>query len=479
MTTITVSNASELSAALANAVGGDTIQLQAGDYGRVVVNARNYSSNVTITSADPANQAHIEEMVVYNSQNVSFSHLEFGRALNAGEPEYTKLIELQNDSNITFDSVNVHGSLDGNPQNDGWGILAQHVTGFTVNNSEFHDLLRGVMMGPDTNVTITNNNIHNIANTGLGFAAIQNAVVQGNHLTDFHPTLGAHPDAIQFWTADQTRGSDNVQIKDNVLLLGLGVGTQGIFIQDEVGNLHNTNFTIDNNLIYSSDQWEGLVAHGADHFTITNNTVVSKTGDPLELRIRLEDAYDIHVHGNVTDHVLVDPTSTGSLDISNNYDFSADPSKIALIPNLNAGAAATVADFVTPGYGYQPTGTPTPAPAPAPTPTPTPAPAPAPTPTPTPASNVSGVLSNALAAFFKSHPHSGASFDKVLDTSTSLTSSSDTAHTTTQTATKYAAVATSADVSHSTLDSGLVLHNATSTMGLSPLHHFDHFTAMV
>ena len=51
--TITVTNATELNQALANATGGETIELAAGDYGKLSLNGSQYASTVTIKSADP------------------------------------------------------------------------------------------------------------------------------------------------------------------------------------------------------------------------------------------------------------------------------------------------------------------------------------------------------------------------------------------------------------------------------------------
>lgn len=62
MTTITVSTTAQLTVALANAKGGETILLQGGQYGSLALNgygagSYDYLSNVTIRSVDPANPA--------------------------------------------------------------------------------------------------------------------------------------------------------------------------------------------------------------------------------------------------------------------------------------------------------------------------------------------------------------------------------------------------------------------------------------
>jgi len=67
MTTWTVSSASQLSAALSSASGGDKILLEPGNYGSFGFNNRVYSDYVTVRSVDPNNKATFTHIDVLNS----------------------------------------------------------------------------------------------------------------------------------------------------------------------------------------------------------------------------------------------------------------------------------------------------------------------------------------------------------------------------------------------------------------------------
>ena len=81
MTTFTVSSAAELTATLSKSQSGDVIQLAGGNYGKVLISGINIAGNVTITSADPQNQAVINGLMVKASSGLTFSHLDFSNVV--------------------------------------------------------------------------------------------------------------------------------------------------------------------------------------------------------------------------------------------------------------------------------------------------------------------------------------------------------------------------------------------------------------
>lgn len=383
MPDIYINDRAQLLAALSTAVGGETFVLAPGNYGDIGLQYRNFSSAVTIRSADLGNLAHVDTFWINQSSNITVRDLDIGRGLRAGEPEYTQMIFIGSSSGITFDSVRVHGSLDRNPGNDGWGWLVQKSSNFSIVNSNIQEFARSFVIEQTNNVRIANNEIHMIRSDGGDFAAVSNVVIENNRYRDFSPNTGDHPDAIQFWTTGQTRGSENVVIRNNVILQGRGVGIQGIFIADENGNTPHRNFVVDNNLLYSGTQWEGIVANGIHGLQLTNNSVLSTTTDDKRYWIRVNNSTGVTLERNITDQLLIESSSLNSN--KDNVSFYSDPSKLALLPNINAGVGATVGDLITGYYGYHAPGSSTPAPAPAPAPSPAPAPAPTPAPAPAPA----------------------------------------------------------------------------------------------
>jgi Ca2+-binding RTX toxin-like protein len=371
MSTFNVSNATELKSAIANAVGGDRIVLADGDYGNVNIFSRNFASTVTIEAAMPGTGAHLDGLFVAGSQNLNFVGLDIGRALNAGEPTYTQLSWIKSSSNITLDGVHIHGSLDGNPANDGVGLTVTSVTGFEVTNSKFEDLYRGLVLQKSSNATIRDNEITMIRSDGIISAANDDLLIQGNHIGEFRPNAGDHADAIQFWNTGQTKGQSNITIKDNEIFQTYfggkeGTGIQGIFMSDPLTYGYQ-NVRIENNALYSNDAYNGIYVNGATDVQLIGNTVVSKSTDSKLFWIKLQDSSHIALHDNVTDRVITqnvtDFTQGGTID------FTTDPAARAKFPNL--ASPTGIEDLVLDGVGYRlpaasPAGVGVPPPAPIP-----------------------------------------------------------------------------------------------------------------
>lgn len=267
---VVVNSSSSLVAALKAASGGDVIQLAPGQYSGLVLQNLSFDKPVTITSQDPNNLAVLNNFVVKDSSGLAFQNLEFEAVGTPGASSFT----LWQCSNISFDSLDVHGSLDNNPQNDPWGLLIRNSSGVTVSNSEFHDL--GIAIGHLNSdyVKIIGNNIHTIRWDGIDGGGSQHVVISGNYLTDFHPLPTDHQDAIQFWTSGTSRPGSDITVTNNVIVRGDGVAMQGVFIGDEVGDMQYTNVTITDNLLIGT-LYNGIAVSHTDGLTISDNTIVS------------------------------------------------------------------------------------------------------------------------------------------------------------------------------------------------------------
>jgi hypothetical protein len=378
--TIAIANRAQLTAALSKAVGGETFVLAPGSYGSISIDDRHFKATVTIRSADAANQAKFSAFTIDESSNIALSSLDVGRAMQKHEKDYGKMVMVTDSRNISLDDMTIHGSLDRNSHNDGWGMLVSDSANVRVTRSDFTELHRGAVFQRSSRLTVEGNHFHHLRSDGVNFAAVEGVLVKDNRFNDFFFKGRDHPDAIQFWTAGTNRASANITITGNQIFQGSGKQLQGIFMRDELGHLPYKNVTIDNNLVYTNDHWHGIGINGVQGLSITNNTVVSRTGDKPHLWIKVSDASGVTIARNVTDEVLLMPDAGGKA--YGNLELRGDAAATARIPHLNKGAATTVQDLLIDGYGYQPGGSsvPPPSPAPAPTPTPTPTPSPAPPP---------------------------------------------------------------------------------------------------
>ncbi|MGC1478881.1 MAG: hypothetical protein WA771_00130, partial [Chthoniobacterales bacterium] len=154
--TITVSTREQLYAALRTATGGETIQLEGGDYGNFSLNKymgfnTTFPSNVTIVSADPEDPAIFSAMNVINSANLTFDGILFDYTFAAGQPDYYQPFKISDSSNITI----VNSTFDGDLARgvsavaDGFayatGLAVRGSQNITIANNESFEFYRGMM----------------------------------------------------------------------------------------------------------------------------------------------------------------------------------------------------------------------------------------------------------------------------------------------------------------------------------------------
>lgn len=344
-----VADAAALAKALAAARGGEVIALAPGEYGRVVVRERRFAQPVTLRSADPARPARLT-FAIAKSAGVVFDGLDIGRHAG-GEPNYAQMNTIAESESVTIRRSRVHGSLDDNPGNDIVGLYVTRSADIRIEDSEFTELFRAFLFEDSDRLRVTGNRIHKIRSDGGDFAGVADVLIEGNHYTDFRPINDDHPDAIQFWTNQRPRGSSNVVIRNNILLQGPGVGPQGIFIGEETKRLRYSNFLIENNLIYTEDQWEALTVVGCDGLIVRNNTLLSKPGDDKQAWIRIGRSTKVQLENNFADRYVEEESEVAQ---KNNVFLDRNPGAARRIPNLKAGRAASVADLTVPGIGFDP-----------------------------------------------------------------------------------------------------------------------------
>jgi preprotein translocase subunit YajC len=343
-----VSNAAQLQTALASARGGDTISLAAGNYGKVSITSRNYSSAITIKSA-VGTTAHFDRLLVEKSSFINFESLDLGSGLAAGEPEYTKLATVENSSNIKMIGVSIHGSIDNNPSNDGIGLFVNKVNGFELTDSNVEQVFRGVLVQQSYNVEVSDTRFDEMRSDGINIAAVRGVTLEGNSFTDFRPVGSDHADAIQFWNVGQPFGSRDIVIKNNVIMNGTGTGPQGIFMNAANG-WDYANVLIENNMIYSNDSYHGIHIEGGNNVRIVGNTTLSHQLDRDYMWINVADVHNINISNNLTERLIIGAGVTG-LTQSNNQSFWTNPLLKSQIPNLNY--PKTVSDLIIPNVGYQ------------------------------------------------------------------------------------------------------------------------------
>jgi Concanavalin A-like lectin/glucanases superfamily/Right handed beta helix region len=353
MPDIIVKNQSELNAALAAAQGGETIKLAAGTYTQIKLNNVNYASNVTITSLDEKNPATVQKVQLDSSSNVTFRNLTLARDLAPTDVDWTQLHNVNKSSNIVFDAVTISGGSGDVTQSVGWGMFVRDSSNITIMNSSVDHVALALNISNVDGLLVKDNSFSDNRRDGLNLSSITNAVIDGNFFTNMYPVNDEHPDAIQFLTRGQTKISSNIVIKNNVVMQGSGAAIQGIFMNDEEGNLPYTNVEISNNLIYVNGMYNGINVSGGKNITVTSNTVVSRTDDNVPAWIRLDRVDGATVSGNVGDRLVAVNTSSNIVE-SNNSWLRSDSVTLRKFSNLNGLASAKLSELIVDGAGYQP-----------------------------------------------------------------------------------------------------------------------------
>jgi hypothetical protein len=286
---VTVKNTAGLNAALKSAKAGSAILLAPGRYDDVRVDQIK-GQGVTVTSADARSPAVLTRFYITNTTGLTFSNL----VLTTEGSEDPYPFRIGYSSGVILANLSVHGSMDGNPQDDQSGLWVGNSDHITIRNSELQELSNGIVHVNATNLLIDGNYIHDIGTDGIHGGGSSNVTISNNHITDFHVVDGQHPDAIQFWTVNTKASVANITITGNLIERGKGSTLQGIFMGNEAGLPYKA-VTISGNIIIGG-MYNGITLGDGDGLTVTGNTVLQFDDQPSWIVLRF--AKNATVSGN-------------------------------------------------------------------------------------------------------------------------------------------------------------------------------------
>jgi len=250
---------------IAAAAPGSTVTLPPGSYPESGVTAKPASMVTVIGSPG----AVLNGLVFDGAANLTLRGLEC-----VAQPRIGYAIGVVNGSkNIVLDGLNVHqaaGAL------DGYGVLFRGASNVSLINSELHQLTAGVQHLDCDHVLITDNRIHDLTGDGIKGGGTSFITVSRNKISDLTTAPGDHPDAIQFWTINETVAASDITITDNDIRQGRGGPVQSIFLGDETG-LGFDRVRITGNLCMGG-MWNGIAA-GDRGVTVDDNYVQGLTNN--------------------------------------------------------------------------------------------------------------------------------------------------------------------------------------------------------
>lgn len=292
-----VRDAAGLARALDAAKGGETIVLQAGDYGRLTLRGRSFATPVTLRGATPG-AAKFARIALTDVRGLTFDGIELVHRLAAGESTHTRGIDIRGGGDLAIVNSVIAGTADGDPMNDGHGMHIHGSERIKVERNRFNNLFRGFVTSGTRDISVTDNQLTDMRSDGLNFEGVERVTIERNLCRDFYGNRAVddHPDCIQFW-ARSVGPSADVVIRDNVILQGRGGMMQGIFVRSQTGARHR-NFRVENNL-YHSIMLNGVALGGVDGGTIERNTVISLPGQQQRSAIRIGNSTGIRVANNI------------------------------------------------------------------------------------------------------------------------------------------------------------------------------------
>ncbi len=337
MTIYSVSNVTDLYSALKLAVGGDRIELQAGHYDHIQLKDKyskfglsgelNYDSPVTITSADPENPAIIGSIDLQYANNMSFDNLAFNGENPTTGGNYADMFFVARASNISVTNstfvgdATVHAATKDDLGNG--GFTTRDSSGITFSGNEVSNLGFGTAFWNITDLTVTNNNLHDIQGDFMRLPGTINGVISGNtfsnHLGAAEPVT--HSDYIQFWTNVQTRGAEDVTISGNTFLNGEHYA-QAIFMRNEYNDTtggahpedHYKNITIEDNVILNGHS-AGISIGYVDGIVIRNNSFIDDDSfadgltDGMAPSISVANGTGVEIYNNIVPGSINTPNS--------------------------------------------------------------------------------------------------------------------------------------------------------------------------
>ena len=320
----TVNSSATLATALKAAQSGDTILLAQGTYSVNVLNST-YASDLTITSVDANRPAVVNWLNVSGTTGLTMRDLEFRADAGVANP-----FKVSGSSDIHFSNLNVHGSLDDNPQNDTNGFLIRSSSNVSIEDSEFQQLSFAISHIEIEGLVLRDNAFHDIRSDGIRGGGSSNVIISGNTFRDFYPLANDHADAIQFWTSNTTKNAHDIVVSDNVIQRGDGAPMQGIFMGDEVAGVFYERVTIDHNLV-SGGLFHGINVTSAIGVTIEDNVVQGYTD--TRSWIRVDDVVGATIRNNDANLFTVTATSKNVTQLDNIVISQASDGGVAAFAN--------------------------------------------------------------------------------------------------------------------------------------------------
>ncbi len=229
---------------------------------------------VTINAAD----AHMSDFYARAMGNVIFT----GGRWSAG---LTFKVGLRVDTATDCQFNNL--TFDGNDLLKSYGLFIRAGTNLSVDTCSVTGGLRSGFVFQDTvGLTVTDVILRGLGSDCIDLYGVQNAVIDGVDVRDMTPSLGAHPDCIQFASLVGHLKCKNIQIR-NVVAVGTTQGING-FNHGDQGQPGFEDILVED-CILQLGYPHGIHFNNCDGLIIRNNTLSTYPGSGWPCAITISD----------------------------------------------------------------------------------------------------------------------------------------------------------------------------------------------
>ncbi len=264
---ITATSATEVEQLLRNARGGEIIHLMPGRYDPISFRGLRFDVPITITSADAKIRAELTGANLRDSKGIRLTNLR----LVDHSPESQSDFLVHDSQDIAFDNIQI-SSMEGAVAYQSGPLMIRSSKNVRVTRSEITHVRYGISLLDNQGLSIVGNYFHDIRTDGVRGGGNSDVEIVDNLFTNFSPSDGDHPDAIQFWTTNTTSSASNITIANNVIARGDGSAMQGIFMRDEVTTLAYQRVTIERNVV-TGTSYHGIFVGNASTLNLSDNRV--------------------------------------------------------------------------------------------------------------------------------------------------------------------------------------------------------------
>jgi PKD repeat protein len=284
--TISVTSATGLKAALANATGGETIVLAAGDYGSLSLSSLQFTQPVRIVT-DPAAPAVLHGLKLTKVSGLDLDGLTFDFVYKAGMTKSVEKFQIDQSSGITirnarFDGDDIYGTgtLD-DGYGGGTGLAVTYSRDIALIDSQVSGFMKGLKIFTSTNVVLRGNDLHDMRSDTISLSEVHNVLIEDNHLHDRRMAPGSadHADFIQTQTKNASQPITGLTIRGNLFDIGHGSEMQSLFLSNQAVNdgagpaMYHQNVVVEDNVILNA-QPNGIVIGATSGLVLRNNTVL-------------------------------------------------------------------------------------------------------------------------------------------------------------------------------------------------------------